>query len=422
MLPANRLAKGRLQPPSSKSLTQRALNLALLGGAPCQIDDPLMSEDTELFLAGLEALGMRSERQEDRVVVEVGERPPEANLWCGNNGTMLRFLTGSVCTVPGEWTLDGTDRLRQRPVAPLVDALRALGARVTYGGEEGFAPLTVVGGTLVGGAVDLDASLSSQFASALMMAATRSIEGVSINLRGLVSEPYLTMTRRLLVAHGGLLESNRESGVLRVRPGAPRLGRFHVEVDFSSAAYPAAAAVVTGGSVVLVGLGRQSFQGDKRFLDVLEQMGARVDWSATGVRVGAGEPLRGIEADFADIPDQVPTLAALAPFASGETVIRNVGHLRIKESDRLAAMATELSRLGAVIEETRDGLRIEGTWSDPENRPSEPVEVDSHADHRVAMSLAICGLARPGVTVGNAAVVAKSYPTFWDDLDRLIQE
>jgi 3-phosphoshikimate 1-carboxyvinyltransferase len=205
----------------------------------------------------------------------------------------------------------------------------------------------------------------------------------------------------------------------RVRPSALRAGRARVEGDYSAACYPAAAAALTEGDVVLEGLTPDSKQGDRGFLDLLAEMGAEISWTRDELRVRGGD-LKGVRADLSGMPDQVPTLAALAPFAKGETLIYNVGHLRIKESDRLEAMATELRKLGAEVKEGRDSLWIPGSWHGRET-PADPVRIDPRGDHRIAMSLALAGLRRPGVVVTSPEVVAKSYPDFWRDFGKLVR-
>ena len=420
-VPAGRVVRGRLQPPSSKSLTQRILNLTLLARQPVIIERPLVAEDTETYLSALAALGFEALQQSDRIRLTPTTVARKAELWCGDNGTMLRFLTAALATTPGEWLLDGSERLRQRTVGPLVDALRILGARIEYTGRRGFAPLRILGVRLSGGEVELDASQSSQFASALLMAVTQARGPVTAKVQSPVSTPYLDLTLEVLQSFGADVGHESSGNSFGVRPGPLHGGRHVVEADFSAAAYPAAAAALTGGPVDLTGLERRSKQGDRRFLDVLEAMGAVVTWQGSSVEVRGSGRLTAIEVDFANLPDQVPTLAAIAPFAKGRTVIRNVSHLRIKESDRLFAMAAELRRLGAVVEERPDGLGIEGVWS-AGSIPANRVRVETHGDHRVAMSLAVCGLRRPGVVVGTPEVVAKSYPAFWDDLESLLQE
>ena len=426
-VPAGRFRGGRLRPPGSKSLTQRYLDLALVHPMPLELRWPLLSEDTEHFLAGLETTGVSSTIAGDTVdggTVRLipGEVPGEGatvHVFCGAGGTMFRFLTAALATRPGIYHLDGIPRLRERTVAPLLDALRQLGAQIDCPDEEGFAPLVIAGRSLDGGRAVLDAGVSSQFLSALLIAGLAARRTVEIEVAALTSEPYVDLTLDAVAELGGKID--RDGRLYRVHPGplsAPAGGAVEVEADFSSAAYPAAAAALCGPRVVLDGLRQTSRQGDRGFLEILERMGARVRWRDDGVEIEGGE-LRAVDMDLSAIPDQVPTLASLAPFARGTTRIRNVAHLRIKESDRLAAMALELSRLGAEVEELEDGLVLPGVWADAPP-PRQTVEVETHGDHRIAMSLALVGLRRPGVVVRDPGVVAKSYPAFWDAFQALL--
>jgi 3-phosphoshikimate 1-carboxyvinyltransferase len=266
----------------------------------------------------------------------------------------------------------------------------------------------------------LDAGESSQYLSALLMAALRVTDPVTVEVRSLTSRPYVDVTLGVVAAFGGRIEESGQN-TYRVWPASLDIGRVVVEGDWSAAAYPAAAAALTGGRVVLDGLARDSRQGDRGFLALLAEMGAGVSWQGDEVTIEGdrGEGLQGIEADLSSMPDQVPTLAALAPFARGTTHIFNVAHLRIKESDRLDAMAAELRKVGAVVEEGPDWLRIPGVWADREP-PSGPVLIDPRGDHRIAMSLALVGLRRPGIVITAPDVVGKSYPGFWGDLGRLL--
>jgi len=426
---AGRRARGRLAVPPSKSFTHRYFNLALLARRPLIVERPLDAEDTRLFRAALARLGFTVEEGPGQVAIAPGPRAvAAADLDCGNAGTMFRFLVASLTTLPGRWRLDGVPRLRERPVGPLVDALRRLGAEIDFAGRDGFAPLIVHGGTLAGGSTRLDAGASSQFLSALLMAGLAAREAVTVEVAALTSAPYVELTLAAIAELGGDVE-RPAADVFRVRPtalgpaGPPGgVARVRVEGDFSAACYPAAAAALTGGPVVLVGLAAGSRQGDRAFFDLLARMGATVEWREGGEVEVAGPAAGGltaIAADLGALPDQVPTLAALAPFARGTTVIRGVRHLRIKESDRLAAMAAELGRLGAGAEELPDGLVVPGVWVDREP-PTGAVVVDPHGDHRIAMSLAITALRRPGVEIARPEVVAKSYPGFWEDLDSLL--
>jgi len=421
-VPSGARVRGRLRVPSSKSLTHRYFNLAVLARAPLVVEHPLVAEDTRLFLEALGRLGFRVTEEGEAVRLEpvaAGRTDDEIEILCGNAGTMLRFLVATLTVVPGLWRLDGVARLRERPVRPLVDALRRLGARIDYLGAEGYVPLRLHGGTLGAGTTVLDAGESSQYLSALLMAALRAPGPVTVEVEALTSRPYVDVTLGVVAAFGGHIEEDGER-IYRVRPSAldaGGTGRVAVEGDWSAAAYPAAAAALTGGTVVLDGLVRDSRQGDRGFFTLLEQMGAMVSWNGNEVTI-QGNSLRGIEADLSSMPDQVPTLAALAPFARGTTRIFNVAHLRIKESDRLDAMATELRKAGATVEEGPDWLRIPGIWADAEP-PATAVRIDPRGDHRIAMSLALVGLRRPGIIVTTPNVVGKSYPGFWRDLQRL---
>lgn len=418
-IPAGRRAHGRLRVPSSKSLTHRYFNLALLSRSPLVIERPLYAEDTRLFLAALGRCGFRVEERPDEVVLEPGPPPAggEVEIFCGNAGTMLRFLVATLAVLPGRWRLDGVPRLRERPVGPLVEALRRLGARIEYAAAEGYVPLRIEGGTLAAGTTSLDAGESSQYLSALLMAALRAPGEVIVEVGSLTSRPYVDVTLAAAAAFDGHIE-RAGPRAYRVRPSELRAGRARVEGDYSAACYPAAAAALTGGDVILEGLLPDSRQGDRGFIDLLAEMGAEVEWKRGDLRV-RGRELRGVKADLSGMPDQVPTLAALAPFAEGETLIHNVAHLRIKESDRLEAMATEMKKLGAEVREGRDSLWIPGLWSAAEP-PADPVRVDPRGDHRIAMSLALVGLRRPGVIVTAPEVVGKSYPGFWEDLIKIL--
>jgi len=422
-IPAGRRASGRLRVPPSKSVTNRYLALALLARRPVVLDHPLDSEDIRLFTEALRRCGFTVEPTATGLDLRPGSPPDSAEIDCGASGTMLRLLVAVLTTVPGRWRLDGIPRLRERTVGPLVDTLRRLGAHIEFSGRRGYAPLVVHGPTLRGGRAALDAGRSSQFLSAVLLAAQRASEPVTLEVRSLTSAPYVDLTVEAIRHFGGDVERDGTTvPVFRVRPSELRGGRHRVEGDYSAACYPAAAAALTGGRVELEGLRRESLQGDRELLALLQRMGVGVSWQddpgGAVLRVTAGE-LEALTADLSTLPDQVPTLAALAPFAAGITHITNVPHLRIKESDRLAAMAAELERAGVPVEEEPAGLRIPGIWAQS-NPPDAPVVLDPHGDHRIAMSCALVGLRRPGVAIATPRVVDKSYPGFWRDLDRLL--
>ncbi|MFP3940814.1 MAG: 3-phosphoshikimate 1-carboxyvinyltransferase [Thermoanaerobaculia bacterium] len=440
-VPAGRVARGRLTPPPSKSVTHRYLALTLLSGAPAVVRRPLLAEDTRLFLDALAALGWSVDASEDEVHLAPTEHAPDrAELFCGNAGTLFRFLTAILTVLPGEWRLDGTPRLRERPVGPLVEALRALGARIAAEGREGHAPLAIEGGSLAGGRAVLDAGESSQYLSALLMAGLRAQGATELRVAALTSGPYVELTRQAIRRFaaaavvrddgGGGADSGPDPveevpGGYRIHPTRPvPPPDLEVEGDFSAACYPAAAAALTGGRVVLTGLSPSSAQGDRGFFDLLARMGARVTWEEGRVTVEGTGALEALEVDLSDLPDQVPTLAAMAPFARGTTHIYNVSHLRIKESDRLRAMAEGLVRAGVPVREVPDGLVVPGCWADARagsaGSEANDVVLDPADDHRIAMSLALVGLRRRGVALARPEVVAKSYPEFWRDLDRLL--
>ena len=412
---AARRVGGRLIPPPSKSVSNRYLNLALLAARPVSVERLLVADDTACFLAALESLGWSVEGSGETTRLIPGEMPPAADLWCGASGTMLRFLVAATSTLAGQWRLDGTARLRERPLAPELEALRALGASIECPRREGLAPLEVRGGALAGGAVDLDAGESSQFASAVMMAATGAAAAVDLTLTGLVSGPYLDLTQEALDVFGARLETTGP-GRFRVHPGLPGVSTVRVEGDYSSAAYWAAGAALVGGSVELAGLAAGSRQADRLFFDILADMGLKLEWRSGALRATGGAPLTGVDRDLSRTPDQVPTLAVLAPYARGVTRIRNVAHLRLKESDRLSAVTVALRAAGATVTEEPDGLVIPGIWAD-RPAPTGAVTLDPADDHRLAMSFAILGLGSPGISVSDAGVVAKSYPGFWRDFE-----
>jgi 3-phosphoshikimate 1-carboxyvinyltransferase len=419
--------------PGSKSITNRALVLAALASrnGPCVLDGALRSEDTEVMVDCLIRLGfgVRADWASSRVTVAENETgrviPAEAaDLWVANSGTTMRFLTAMVSLGTGRYRLDGVPRMRERPIRDLLDALTQLG--VSARGEAGndCPPVAVDADGWrqptrppVPGMVYMQASVSSQFLSGLMLAAPfADLPRVDIIFdENQVSRPYLDMTAAMLHAWGIATEfaDRTRTFLVEPHPRAHRAG-YAIEPDASAASYFWAAAAVTGGRVTVSGLTRNSLQGDVRFVDVLAEMGCRVGEGDAGITVHGG-PLRGVDVDMNDISDTAMTLAAVACFADGPTTIRNVAHIRHKETDRIAALATELRKLGAGVEERADGLTITP-------RPLTGCAVDTYDDHRMAMSLALVGLRVPGVVIRNPGCVAKTYPGFWQDLEKLRTE
>jgi 3-phosphoshikimate 1-carboxyvinyltransferase len=406
--------------PGSKSITNRALVLAALANAGdgCTLHGALRSEDTEIMIACLRRLGFQIKEEWGNSKLWVGHLSPHripannADLFVGNSGTTMRFLTAMVGLGQGQYRLDGIPRMRERPIEDLLIALRQLGVDARSELGNGCPPVIVQANGLDGGYVQIRGNTSSQFLSALMMVAPFARGPIYLKLAGsLVSEPYVEMTRRMVTEWGATVRQPLPD-VFHIEPGLQReVQRYAIEPDASAASYFLAAASIAGGDVCVAGLDRESLQGDVRFIEVLEQMGCRWIPSAVGLDLESG-PLHGIDADMDDISDTVMTLAAVACFAEGPTTIRNVAHIRHKETDRLAALAAELRRVGAEVDEFADGLTITP-------RPLHGAEIETYNDHRMAMSMALIGLKVPGVVIKNPGCVAKTYPHFFDDLERL---
>lgn len=397
--------------PPSKSYSVRALLLGALAEGTTLVTNCLDADDTRYALEALRTIGFAIDgnfKQGVRIGERVSISANEVPLFVGNAGTAMRFLTGILAFVPGRFVLDGEQRMRERPIGDLVEVLMTIGAEVEYADREGYPPLRIRGKKMRGGFdVEIAADTSSQFASALMLGGATLPDGITLRLTSVASAPYLDVTASILGAFGATVE--RRGEVIRVRGGRLRCDEYAVEGDYSSASYWFAAAAATRGRVQVNGLALPSAQGDARFLDIVHEMGCAVD--GTTVTGGA---LRGGTFDCNATPDLVPTLAAIAPLASEAVEIVNVANLRVKESDRIATVTEELRRLGARVEERADSLRIEPGWG------SDPVTVETHNDHRIAMAFAIAGLARGNVTIANEQVVSKSYPRFWKTLDEIL--
>lgn len=412
--------EARISLPGSKSLTNRALLAAAMADGRSRLSGVLMADDTERMVAVLRALGVRIDLEESRhraTVYGVSGHWPESavELHCGDSGTVARFITAAVSTSVGTFRIDGSPRMRQRPMGPLVDALRRLGAIIEPLDEEhpvnrDNLPLRVHAWQLKGGEVAIDSADSSQFLSALLLAAPLALDDVLIEVTGdAVSRPYIAMTVDVMAEFGvsAIQDGNR---YIVPAPQQYQGCDLKIEPDASTAAYFWAAAAVTGGRITVEGLQPDSLQGDARFPAVLERMGCRVDCPGKATQVIGPPPgsLRGIDVDLCDMPDVAPTLAVVAAFAKSPTRIRGVANLRLKESDRLAALSEGLQRLGAGVESHADGLTVT-----PE-APLHAADIDSHNDHRIAMSFALAGLRLPGVAIVNPACVSKTFPGFFD--------
>ena len=331
-------------------------------------------------------------------------------MFVGNAGTVARFLPPALALGEGPYRVDGVLRMRERPVGDLVDAMRGLGAVVEYGEEEGRFPLIVGGGGMRGGRVRVAGAKSSQFVSGLLMAAPYAEKPVELEVRGRREWPYVGITVAVMRAFG--VEVEVGEGRFAAEPGVYGAREYEVEPDASGASYFMAAAAVTGGRVRIPGFGAGSSQGDLRFTGVLAEMGCEVEVAPDFVEVRGPEQLRGVEVDMNAFSDTMITLAAIAPFADGPTVIKNVEHTRHQETDRISAVATELGRLGVEVEEARDGLRV-----DP--GPVRPAEVETYGDHRMAMAFAVTGLAAPGIRIRDPGCVTKTFPDYFRRLESL---
>jgi 3-phosphoshikimate 1-carboxyvinyltransferase len=405
--------RARARVPGSKSLTNRALIVAALSDGPSVLTGALESEDTGVMVDSLRRLGIAVDHDPGRATISVtgcGGRIPgtEADLFVANSGTSLRFLTAMVATGRGTYRLDGTPRMRQRPVGDLLLTLNGLGSEASSDLGTGCPPVTVKADGLDGGYAFVKGDRSSQFLSGLLMALPCARTPTTVEVEGqLVSKPYVAMTLAVMEAFG-VRAANHNDRRFNIEPSSYTGRPYMIEPDASAASYFFAAAAVTGGAVTVEGLGTRSVQGDMGFVDVLEHMGCRVERGRDATTV-TGAPLRGVDVDMNAISDTVMTLAAVALFARGMTRIRNIGHIRHKETDRIAALATELRKLGASVDEQPDGLVLF-----PPERTA-PARIATYNDHRMAMSFAVVGLAAEGITVLDPGCVAKTYPGFWED-------
>ena len=424
---------GTVRPPGSKSITNRALVCAGLARGESLLEGALDSDDTRVMVGGLAALGIPVaadwERGELRVSGSAGAIPAAtATLDCAASGTTMRFLAAVCALGRGEYRLDGTPRMRQRPIGDLLAPLRDLGIDAVAESPGECPPVVIRSPGLAGGDVTVRGGTSSQFASGLALAAPCTPRGMRIAFAGRrVSVPYLEMTRHVMERFGGRCTVLPDGG-WHVAPTGYTACRYAIEPDASAASYFFAAAAITGGRVTVPGLSRGSLQGDVAFCDALERMGCTVTWSdghgtagdgpdgtPGGITV-AGRASRGIDIDMNAISDTVPTLAAVAVFAAGPTIIRNVAHIRDKETDRIGDLVRELRGVGVDARETPDGLVIT-----PGPRAAlRAASIATYDDHRMAMSMSLVGLGVPGIRIENPTCVGKTFPRYWETLWRLI--
>jgi len=409
--------EGEINLPGSKSLSNRALLLAALAKGTTQISNLLESDDTRHMLNALKQLGIKYELSEDKTQCTIEgnagaiKSDKLQELFLGNAGTAMRPLCAALCLGEGEYVLTGEPRMKERPIGHLVDALREAGANINYLENEGYPPLKIDANGLQGGEVKIEGAISSQFLTALLLASPMAKKDTHITIIGeLVSKPYIDITLNIMQTFGvEVVNHNYETFTIKGGQTYTAVDSFMVEGDASSASYFLAAAAIKGGSVKVTGIGKNSIQGDIQFVDVLEKMGAKVEWGEGYVTV-TKDKLHSIDMDFNHIPDAAMTIATTALFTKGTTTLRNIYNWRVKETDRLFAMATELRKVGAEVVEGDDYLQI--------TPPAvlKHATIDTYDDHRVAMCFSLLALDKASVTINEPECTAKTFPTYFEVL------
>ncbi|WP_373028237.1 3-phosphoshikimate 1-carboxyvinyltransferase [Sulfurovum sp.] len=411
---------GEINLPGSKSLSNRALLVAALAQGTTRITNLLESDDTRHMLNALKQLGIKytlSENKTECIVIGNAGAIHSENLqelFLGNAGTAMRPLCAALCLGTGSYLLTGEPRMKERPIGHLVDALREAGAKITYQENEGYPPLLIEANGLSGGNVKIDGAISSQFLTALLLAAPMAKEDMTISIIGeLVSKPYIDITLHIMKEFGvDVVHDNYQTFTIKGGQHYKAVETFMVEGDASSASYFLAAAAIKGGTVKVTGIGKKSIQGDVQFVDVLEKMGAIVEWGDDYVAVSKGE-LHAIDMDFNHIPDAAMTIATTALFVEGTTTLRNIYNWRVKETDRLFAMATELRKVGAKVEEGEDYLKITAP------KVLKHAAIDTYDDHRMAMCFSLLALDPVSVTINEPECTAKTFPTYFEVLESI---
>ncbi len=411
--PASKNLRTEIQVPPSKSYTNRALIAAALGEGDTTIVNPSLSDDSLHLLNALKDFGITIKKKKGSFEVQGSNgtlTAPKKEVFIGNAGTAMRFLTTLASLAQGETVLTGDEQMQQRPIQDLLDALKHSGIKSSS--TNGCPPVTIHGGNFSGGRIDIRAEKSSQFISSLLLTSPYAKRPVDLFIKGKINSlPYVDMTLHVMRSFGAEIDI-ADPSIYRVSNKSKYIGHeFHVESDASSATYFLAAAAITGGTITIPDISPDSLQGDVKFIDVLSEMGCSVTKHEHSLEV-TGKKLRGIEIDMNNLPDCVPALAVVAAFAEGSTTITNIPQLRYKETDRIAALAKELSKMGVKIEVTEDGLiihpgKLHGTT------------IETYNDHRIAMSFAVAGLCVEGMTISHPECVAKSFPTFWDEFKKL---
>ena len=406
------LSTASVRVPGSKSYTHRILIAAALSDGPCTVENGLQSEDTLLTKDALMQMGVGIRIADGKYEIQGtggALRAPDKPIYLGNSGTSMRLLTGVAALCRGVCELTGTDRMKERPVKDLLDALNNIGVDARSLQDNGCPPVRIAGGQVPGGKTGLRCKISSQFLSSLLLIGPYAKDGVDVRVtEGPVSKPYIDMTVDVMKRCGVAVE--RQGYERFVVPGGQvyRSGDYFVEPDCSQAGYFWGAAAIAGpdAEVKVIGTTEKSRQGDVRFARVLEKMGCQVAEDADGIRVRGGR-LKGIVVDMADMPDMVPTLAVVAAFAEGTTEVKNVAHLKAKESDRLGSVVDELVKMGVAASCTDDGMTVVG--GNPRG-----ASIKTYNDHRIAMAFSMAGLKVPGVEIENERCVDKSFPNYWE--------
>ncbi len=412
--------------PGSKSLTQRALIAAALADGESRLHGPLASEDTHYTSTALKMMGIEiiggSETDSSGFWIVKGRgghiAAPREDIFLGNNGTATRFLTSVAALGAGMFRITGEKRMEERPIKPLMEALGGWGCVIRSIKGTGCPPLEIEATGLAGGKTLLPEGKSSQYLSSLLLVAPYARKEAELEVGGMVpSRPYAEMTLSVMEAFGITASADDTFTRFTVPRGVYSAREYYIEGDASSASYFWASAAVTGGTVTVSNVSVKSLQGDTELVEILARMGCKVDSSSRGITVSGPAELKGVEVDMGNCPDVAPTLAVVASRAKGKTVIRNISHLRIKECDRINAVATELSKLGVKVEELPDSLIIHGRGSGA--CLEKQVEIETYKDHRIAMCFAVAGLVFPGITITGEECVAKSFPDFWERFEKL---
>lgn len=400
--------------PGSKSITQRALIAAALADGRSILQNPLVSDDTDFSSHALKCMGIDVRKDQDCWHIKGSKgiiQEPGDDIFLGNNGTATRFLTSIASLGHGEFIIDGDERMHERPIAPLIEALQGWGVDIESINQSGCPPLSILADGIKGGKTVLPEGKSSQYLSSLLLVAPYAIQPAILEVQGeVLSKPYVAMTIQVMADFGILVESAQDFASFSIQQGTYQGRDYHIEGDASNASYFWAAAAITGGRVTVSNVPVPSIQGDTMLVPLLARMGCNVQQSGHGITVQGTGMLEGIQVDMGNMPDVVPTLAVVAAFAQGPTEIANIAHLRIKECDRLHAVSTELAKLGVRVEERPDSMVVYGEGGANMHQ----ADIETYNDHRMAMSMAVAGLRVPGVKIAGEQCVAKSFPDFWE--------